>query len=87
MVFLQYKNFFKMKTRLLLITLPCILLGACNSNPEKDAATKKNEESAAAAHRDSLLNAAKAFHNQNAADTTKGKDSANKANPKKGNVD
>ncbi len=77
-----------MKNRLLLFAIPCLLLGACNNSPDRNSANDKTAVSAAVSTRDSLLKAAQAFHNQNAAsDTGKKTDTINKTNPKKGNVD
>ncbi len=67
-----------MKTRLLLFALPCLIFGACNSDPAKDAATQKHEVAKALSFKDSLLNAARKNQIQDSIDATK-KDTTKKA--------
>lgn len=65
-----------MKSRLLLLIIPGFFMVACTSSADK-AAKQKADSLAAIAHMDSMMNAAKAFHDQNAAnaDTNKKADS------------
>lgn len=76
-----------MKTRLLLLAIPCLLLGACNGTSEKDSANNKDAESAAMAHRDSLLKAANQNHAQDSAAASRAADTASSSKGKKGEVD
>jgi hypothetical protein len=65
-----------MKSRLFLLILPGFFIVACTSSADK-AAKQKADSLAAVAHMDSMMNAAKVFHDQNAAnaDSTKKVDS------------
>ncbi len=66
-----------MKTRLLIIALPCLLFGACN-NSGKNSANDKKADSNAATHRDSLLMAAKKNHIQDSIEDAKAAADTNK---------
>ena len=59
-----------MKTRLLLLAIPCLLIGSCTSSADK-AAKQKADSLAAVAHMDSMLNASKNMHTQDSIDASK----------------
>ncbi|HTA81446.1 MAG TPA: hypothetical protein VK783_00800 [Bacteroidia bacterium] len=67
-----------MKTRLLLIIIPCLFLISCTGSADK-AAKQKADSLAAMAHMDSLMNASKAMMKQDSIDAAKKADSAKKA--------
>jgi len=59
-----------MKTRLLLLATPLLLLGSCTGSADK-AAKAKADSLAAVAHMDSMLNASKSMHAQDSIDAAK----------------
>jgi hypothetical protein len=71
-----------MNTKLLLIAIPCLFLGACTGSADK-AAKQKADSLAAVAHMDSLMNAAKMNHKQDSIDAAKA-DTTKKADSTKG---
>jgi hypothetical protein len=72
-----------MKTKLLLLAIPCFFMAACTSSADKDAAKQKSDSLAAVAQRDSLLNAAKMMRKQDSIDAAKA-DTTKKADTIKG---
>jgi len=76
-----------MKTKVLLLAVPCLFLGACTGSSDKEAAKQKADSLAAVAQRDSLLDAAKIMHMKDSIDASKADTGQKKDAGTKGNVD